>query len=1754
LPTIDIGTKKAFGSDYVPGSPCPIQVKGRLFASPGYLLSHHVIWLEMTYEDTHIGPGATVPVSLRARPGAAECFLKAGGGAIAEAKWRVGCPLLWVGGDIPYLPNFDLGFQAHVEDYVSPMPNAGYKVGARSSLGSGLKVPLYQVGSQGKIFLKLKPGLFFKLGFHDVTARVAVVGSTSVKDGQNAEILPGVVVPVAKQDTTGVPLTITLPNDLTDIQDFKLLLSSVDYQDDLKISPTVGFCLGVSVSLTSSDDEEEGEGGDGEPPDGPDNDYAVDVSSEVFDFGEVSLSLSEIGYTTPTVTWDLGATPGIGNLFQLGWNLPISKPNAEAAMVVPPLPDLVVPLASASADGGQFSVSAEVDNQGTGPAGGFQVRWFLEHANGSPVTGVTNPVWTDPITSLATGGYQTLPHSRDALPVGEYRVRIVADADGSAPYFQQTELNETNNHGLATFNSTLDLSTQFASGPVYRDAACTQAVATGYRLPGRPYYVKVVVSRRAQDVPAASVPVELWAQRHLHSWEGQGTGTAGGSTYYDGPSILIGRKVVDLSSATTANVVFGWTPQARLDANYELRVRVDPEGQINQFLAAGADTSANDLAWAWVRFARPHPYVSGLGVSPGPGHDFSDWGIGQQVVYSAYVHNGSVTHAYQVPVQLFVGGRMVKEQIFDIPSENTVEIDFQREFTRDDLYRDMVLGGGTAAPRVEMAGCVDPRDEIEDSSDDCPGWNTYHELMLTPPIGHLAVDVALPEEMYTGEAQAVTAIVANAYDQTFPGGALGPVPVSVSSVFGEGEAHQEALIQQGDVAVGVGESHGPVNGYHWYTPAVGTLEPASWVPQQPGQYLVVSTLTPPVPPDKASDPLVEKYYSDVDLFDNTVVKLATVGMPRPDLQALRAYVAAMPTRADLADLRRISGRLADAFSGSPRAKEILAVGKGKAYAGAPVTIALDLANPRPSDQYPVVPAPGVRVNFYATYQPEWQKRPVLADWVEQWRQIRDEQLPALGRPIRQLALCDSDTGIPSAGLWITPTHVSVCTPRIGKTLVRPVVGRADQKRPNRLLDNRQIALQYKGRDLFDLLRQFNLKQAEVRLIGTAFLDRVEDGAVVSCQWSPPHGGKWLISADIDPDETIMERDETNNSTEMILDVRPSPHTCISTPPCAIAGVRVGRGAFRSQAVESQLESQAGAEPAQATRPEIFPVDRGIQTLWDELRQEAEARTAGMPALAKRRAVTIRQGQTFTLIGSRTIDREHDVVHYAWTGPNVGEAGPYPDLVVDTSQPGRELSPGEHRFTLTAIDAWGFVSTDDIVVTVVKGDKNAADLVPVGLATLPSPCVAGHLTTLVAVVQNNGCGNTSKAFKVAILDGRTQVAEQTVSTPLNGGDAVEVAFEDAWTPTAGAHALTVKVDSDNQVAESSESNNTLTIADRIDGNANPVADLGAESFQVVVGEGLFLDAYRSFDPDGAITTYRWFINGTEQTGQHGRRFRYVAPARAGNQTVRLIVVDNGLPTPKVSEPFEATIQVVSDRQRDPVVRLPHRLVARRGTRVTIPAAGCYDPDGTLAAFAWKVLGATKLGGTQQDFVLDTKDLKPGRYVIELQVTDNAGASTKAQMPLYVVEPPNRAPVIQLPVAVSAVKGEPVTIDASRSYDVDGAVADFLWIVPKTCHVATGPKLQLDTGDLGVGAHVVTLAVSDNQGATTTRATTVWVLPTKGQPQQSETGYEGAKPLTEDEIKQSESRDEEQPASESVRPPSGAKPLRTPDQKKPPIEKR
>lgn len=119
---------------------------------------------------------------------------------------------------------------------------------------------------------------------------------------------------------------------------------------------------------------------------------------------------------------------------------------------------------------------------------------------------------------------------------------------------------------------------------------------SGEFRPGQLYYVKALVGRGANDIPAASVPVEIWAQqtRQVVYVQGSGSFTQAG----EGPAMLIARKLVDLSSSASVAVIVPWTVLARVDATYDVRVRVDPEGQIAQYSPDGGDTASNDIGWA----------------------------------------------------------------------------------------------------------------------------------------------------------------------------------------------------------------------------------------------------------------------------------------------------------------------------------------------------------------------------------------------------------------------------------------------------------------------------------------------------------------------------------------------------------------------------------------------------------------------------------------------------------------------------------------------------------------------------------------------------------------------------------------------------------------------------------------------------------------------------------------------------------------------------------------------------------------------------------------------------------------------------------------------------------------------------------------------------------------------------------------------------------------------------------------------------
>ena len=189
------------------------------------------------------------------------------------------------------------------------------------------------------------------------------------------------------------------------------------------------------------------------------------------------------------------------------------------------------------------------------------------------------------------------------------------------------------------------------------------------------------------------------------------------------------------------------------------------------------------------------------------------------------------------------------------------------------------------------------------------------------------------------------------------------------------------------------------------------------------------------------------------------------------------------------------------------------------------------------------------------------------------------------------------------------------------------------------------------------------------------------------------------------------------------------------------------------------------------------------------------------------------------------------------------------------------------------------------------------------------------------------------------------------------------------------------------------------------NQPPVAQAGADTtVQTNVGQ-LLLSGAASADPDGSITAYAW----TQVSGPSDATL-------SGTDTTELVVTDlqEGVYVfeLQVTDDQEAS---ASDQVEVTVVPSPPGAnqppVAQAGadTTVQLPVdqllldgSGSTDPDDGIATYAWTQESgpseATLVG--QDSSVLTVSILDEGTYVFELQVTDQAGASTMDQVEVTV----------------------------------------------------------------------------------------------------------------------------------------------------------
>lgn len=268
------------------------------------------------------------------------------------------------------------------------------------------------------------------------------------------------------------------------------------------------------------------------------------------------------------------------------------------------------------------------------------------------------------------------------------------------------------------------------------------------------------------------------------------------------------------------------------------------------------------------------------------------------------------------------------------------------------------------------------------------------------------------------------------------------------------------------------------------------------------------------------------------------------------------------------------------------------------------------------------------------------------------------------------------------------------------------------------------------------------------------------------------------------------------------------------------------------------------------------------------------------------------------------------------------------------------------------------------------------------------------------------------------------------------------------------------------------------------NRKPFAVISTNSTprnNVISGTAPFTVTFdsNSYDLDGSVINYEWYINGLFGTPFTAKSFTYTFDtARFIPYSVTLKVQDDdgafsdltniGV---KVNTPNISPVAVISANPQSNSSFAP--------VSVTFSAAGSYDPDnidGPLI-YAWDFGN----GSISDQVIAATTYTKPGTYKVSLTVTDNLAATNTANLD-YIVK--NNKPVAlldTLPVSIVAIKiNTPIVFTSSGSYDSDTNqfINGYKWLKDGVNQNSNTPNFE--TSFDSVGNHTITLSVFDNLG--------------------------------------------------------------------------
>ena len=524
-------------------------------------------------------------------------------------------------------------------------------------------------------------------------------------------------------------------------------------------------------------------------------------------------------------------------------------------------------------------------------------------------------------------------------------------------------------------------------------------------------------------------------------------------------------------------------------------------------------------------------------------------------------------------------------------------------------------------------------------------------------------------------------------------------------------------------------------------------------------------------------------------------------------------------------------------------------------------------------------------------------------------------------------------------------------------------------------------------------------------------------------------------------------------------------------------------------------------------------------VWDDMGVKSWGDTITITAISKINAdagpdQTVPSGAMVTLDGSGSmVDFRRTPLTYSWkrtsgdaTATLNGETTVMPSFKAETLKDGARDTT--HVFTLTITDNAGDTDSDTVMITVVSGFA-----LPVAEAGNSRSIASGKTVILDGRGSTVDFRRTPLAYSWARTDG-TGTDTGTLTGAMTDMPSFTAEVRDAGAPDV-THIFTLTVTDSANIT----STDTVTIT-VVSGFAAPDAIITGGNREVVSDETVNLDGSDSTHDDRTTLSYDWTRTGgtsTETgtlTGAMTAMPSFTAETRdAGAPNVTHILTLTVTDSEGATDTATVTITVVSGfAAPDAIITGGNREVASDGT-VNLDGSDSTHDDRTTLSYDW-----TRTGGTSTEtgtltgamtampsFTAETRDAGAPNvtHILTLTVTDSEGATDTATVTITVVSGFAAPDAIITGGNREVASDGTVNLDGSDSTHDDRTTLSYDWTRTGGTSTDTGtltdamtamPGFTAETRDAGTPnvTHILTLTVTDSEGATDTATVTITVV--------------------------------------------------------------